>query len=124
MLRQPIAEPAVEGTYKASSGIKDFFQRLFALRQVDKDYEELKSRVAELELQNQLMENIQTENQRLIELLGFVEDNPQYKYISAQGDSQRPGQLVYGIYHQPGDKRRRGSGHGGCQSVWTYRKDN
>ena len=86
-----VAEPAVEGTYKASSGIKDFFQRIFALRQVDKDYEELKSRVAELEIENQLMESLQTENQRLTELLGFVEDNPQYKYISARVIAKDPG---------------------------------
>ena len=86
-----VAEPAVEGTYKASSGIKDFFQRIFALRQVDKEYEELKKQVAELEIKNQLMENLQAENQRLIDLLGFVEDNPQYKYISAQVIAKDPG---------------------------------
>ncbi len=86
-----VAEPAVEGTYKASSSVKNFFQRLFALRQVDKEYAELKSRVAELEVQNQLMENIQKENERLMELLGFVEDNPQYKYISARVIAKDPG---------------------------------
>ena len=86
-----VTEPAVEGTYKASSSVKDFFQRLFALRQVDKEYAELKSRVAELEVQNQLMENIQKENERLMELLGFVEDNPRYKYISARVIAKDPG---------------------------------
>ena len=86
-----VAEPTVEGTYKASGSVKDFFQRLFALRQVDKEYAELKSRVAELEVQNQLMENIQKENERLMELLGFVEDNPQYKYISASVIAKDPG---------------------------------
>ena len=86
-----VSEPAVEGAYKASSGIKDFFQRLFALRQVDKEYEELKSKVKELELDNQFMKDLQMENQRLLELLGFVEENPQYKYISARVIAKDPG---------------------------------
>ncbi len=86
-----VTEPAVEGTYKASSVIKDFFQRLFALRQVDKDYEELKSKAMELELENQFMRDLQLENERLIDLLGFVEQNPQYKYISARVIAKDPG---------------------------------
>lgn len=86
-----VTEPAVEGTYKASSGIKDFFQRLFALRQVDKQYEELKAKVMELELDNQFMKDLQSENLRLLELLGFVEDNPEYKYLSARVIAKDPG---------------------------------
>jgi len=86
-----VAKPAVEGTYKASSGIKDFFQRLFFLRQVDKEYEEQKVRIMELELENQFMKDLQLENQRLIELLGFVEQNPQYKYTSARIIAKDPG---------------------------------
>ncbi len=86
-----LSEPAVEGTYKVSGGIKDFFQRLFALRQVDKEYEELKSRVLKLELENQQLENLKLENERLMELLGFAEDNPEYKYINATVIAKDPG---------------------------------
>jgi rod shape-determining protein MreC len=86
-----VAEPAVEGTYNVSGGIKDFFQRLFALRQVDKEYEELKSRVLQLELENQQLENLKLENERLTELLGFTEDNPEYKYINAKVIAKDPG---------------------------------
>lgn len=86
-----VAEPVVEETYTASSGVKDFFQRLFALRQVDKQYDELKSKVIELEIENQFMKDLQDENDRLIELLGFVEDNPEYKYISARVIAKDPG---------------------------------
>ncbi len=86
-----VAEPAVEGTYNASGGIKDFFQRLFALRQVDREYEELKSRVLQLELENQQLENLKLENERLTELLGFAEDNPEYKYINAKVIAKDPG---------------------------------
>ncbi len=86
-----VLKPAVEGTYNASMSIKNFFQRLFALRQVDKDYEELKSRINELEIANQFMKDLQTENQRLVELLGYMDKNPEYKYISARVIAKDPG---------------------------------
>lgn len=86
-----VLEPAVEGTYNVSSGIKDFFQRLFALRKVDKDYAELKSKYKELELENQFMKELQQENQRLANLLGYKEDNPEYKYIHAKVIAKDPG---------------------------------
>jgi rod shape-determining protein MreC len=86
-----VLEPAVEGTYNVSSSIKDFFQRLFALRKVDKDYAELKSRCKELELENQFMKELQEENRRLADLLGYKEDNPEYKYIHAKVIAKDPG---------------------------------
>lgn len=86
-----VLEPAVEGTYNVSSGIKDFFQRLFALRKVDKDYAELKSKYKELELENQFMKELQQENQRIAKLLGYKEDNPEYKYIHAKVIAKDPG---------------------------------
>ena len=119
-----IAEPAVEGTYKASSGIKDFFQRLFALRQVDKEYEEQKTRIMELEIENQFMKDLQKENQRLIELLGFVEDNPQYKYISARIIAKDPGSWFMEFTINRGTDDGRRGGHGSRKPARPYRKDN
>lgn len=84
-------EPVVEGTYNVSISIKDFFQRLFALRQVDKDFAELKGKINKLEVENQFMKDLQLENQRLVELLGYMEKNPEYKYISARVIAKDPG---------------------------------
>jgi rod shape-determining protein MreC len=86
-----VLEPAVEGTYNVSSNIKDFFQRLFALRRVDKEYAELKSKCKELEIENQFMKELQQENKRLADLLGYKEDNPEYKYIHARVIAKDPG---------------------------------
>ncbi len=86
-----LIEPAVEGTYNASMSVKNFFQRLFALRQVDRDYQELKSKVMELELENQFMKDLQNENDRLIDLLGYIDENPEYQYINARIIAKDPG---------------------------------
>ena len=90
-LANTVMEPAIEGTYNTSMSVKNFFQRLFALRKVDTDYLELKSRVMALELDNQFMKNLQLENQRLVDLLGYIENNPEYQYISAQVIAKDPG---------------------------------
>lgn len=86
-----VMKPAVEGTYNSSMSVKNFFQRLFALRQIDKDYAELKSKIIALELDNQFMKDLQIENDRLIDLLGYMERNPEYKYISARVIAKDPG---------------------------------
>ncbi len=73
--------PAVSGSYKASSGVKEFFQKLFGVRDVDREYEELKKRLTELEIEYNYKKDLEQENERLTELLGFKESYPEYQYI-------------------------------------------
>ena len=89
--------PVVSGMNSATGAIRDFFQRLFALRDVDKQYEQLKSRVASLELENQFMADLQKDNEGLTKLLGFKEAYPQYSYLPANVIGKQPGSWFINI---------------------------
>jgi rod shape-determining protein MreC len=91
------AVPVVSGIHGAAASVRDFFMRLFALRNVDKQYEELKNRVALLELENQFMGDLQKENERLTKLLGFETKYPQYSYLPARVVGKQPGSWFINI---------------------------
>ena len=83
--------PAVKGSYNASSGVKEFFQKLFGVRDVDKEFEELKKRLTDLEIEYQFKKDLEEENKRLTKLLGFQEAYPEYKYIHTSVMAKDPG---------------------------------
>lgn len=74
------AAPAVSGLNGFTASIKDFFNRLFALRDVDKKYNDLKMRNQMLEVENQFMQDLQQENETLYTMLGAKEQQyPDFK---------------------------------------------
>lgn len=79
-----VAAPSVSGINGFFGSISDFFSRLFATRDVDKEYEAQKIRIQQLEITNQLMQDLQDENERLNKLLGFEEKYPEYVYLPAR----------------------------------------
>ena len=83
--------PAVSAASTVTGSIKGFFQRLFGLSAMDKEYEQLKNRVQLLELENQFMQELQKENERLTKLLGFEEKYPEYDCLPARIIGQEPG---------------------------------
>ena len=83
--------PAVGGAYKASTSVKDFFQRLFGIRDVDREYAELKIRLTELEVEYEWKQDLERENERLTRLLGFQESYPEYQYIHTEIIAKDPG---------------------------------
>lgn len=85
------AEPAVEGASGFGASIRDFFGRLFALRDVDKQYEQLKTENQMLKTQNQFMQDLQSENERLMKLLEFKTDYPTFKCLPAHVIGKEPG---------------------------------
>jgi rod shape-determining protein MreC len=75
--------PLMSWTQKAVSGTRDFFARLFGLRDIDKEYNDLKALVAQYELESQWTQELIRENERLTTLLGFTKKYPQYTYMYA-----------------------------------------
>lgn len=78
------AAPAVSGVSAVAVSVRDFFLKLFGARDVDREYEALKARVQQLEVANQLMQDLQLENERLMKLFNFKEQYPNYEYIPAR----------------------------------------
>jgi len=85
------AQPVVAGASGFGASISDFFNRLFALRDVDKQYAELKTRVQILEAENQLMQETIAENERLTEQLGFKKQYPEFTCLPARVIGKEPG---------------------------------
>lgn len=90
-----VASPAVSGSSGFASSVKEFVLRLFGARDVDKEYEQLKIRVQQLETANQIMQDLQLENERLMELLGYAEKYPNYEYIPARVTGRVPGSWFF-----------------------------
>lgn len=85
------AEPVVAGASGFTASIRDFFERLFGLRDVDKEYADLQVRVKQLELTSQITLDLQKENERLNHLLGFEEQYPDFTYMPARVIGKEPG---------------------------------
>ena len=84
-------EPAVSASYSTAANIREFFRRLFSMRAVDQEYQQLKQRVIELELEHQWAMELQRENESLTGLLGYKERNPEYQYVHAEIIARDPG---------------------------------
>ena len=92
-----IAAPAVGSVHRATSSVKDFFLRLFALRDIDKEYEQLKAQNAALQMENWLMADLQKEYERNTEMLGFEKKYPQFEYLPARVIGSQPGNWFVNI---------------------------
>lgn len=78
------AAPVVGGVHGFAASVKDFFNRLFALRDVDKKYNDLQIEVQRLQAENQSMQNLQDENERLYTLLDAKEHQyPNFTCLAA-----------------------------------------
>lgn len=86
-----VVAPLQDGATKTTNAVSGFFARLFATRDVDKEYSQLKDRVSELETENSMMSELTAENERLTQLLGLTEQYPQYEFIHASVSARDPG---------------------------------
>ncbi|MGI5877110.1 MAG: rod shape-determining protein MreC [Christensenellales bacterium] len=82
--------PFMRWTHSAASGVRDFFARIFGIRDIDREYEELKKRVAQLELEKEWAQELIDENKRLTALMGFTRQYPQYLYMNAEVIARDP----------------------------------
>lgn len=78
-----VAQPVQTFASKASSDIIDFFQNLFNTTDADKENQQLKVYIAQLEQDLAKQEQIQKENERLKTLLSFTETMSTESYITA-----------------------------------------
>jgi rod shape-determining protein MreC len=85
------AAPAVSGASGFAVSVRDFFDRLFGLRDIDREYKEMQVRIQQLEAANQFMQDLQKENERLNDLLGFKEQYPDFTFIPARVIGKEPG---------------------------------
>lgn len=78
-----IAQPVQTFASNVSNGIVDFFARVFNATDADKENEQLKLRVAQLEQSEKELEELRLENERLKQLLNYAQTNESYKYVTA-----------------------------------------
>lgn len=69
---------------RASESIADFFRNLFNTTDLDKDNEQLRGELALYEQDKIRLEELEKENARLKELLGYVDELGDYKYCTAK----------------------------------------
>ncbi|HHY82624.1 MAG TPA: rod shape-determining protein MreC [Clostridiales bacterium] len=77
--------------YRIATSISNFIQYIGERRQLSEQYEYLKDRVAQLEEQQLLMDEVIRENQRLKRLLDFKEENEQFKVSGVRITGKNPG---------------------------------
>lgn len=78
-----VVQPIQTFASNASNGIIGFFQRLFKTTDADKENEQLKLRIAQLEQAQYELEQLKLENERLKELLNYSEIDQNYEYVTA-----------------------------------------
>ncbi|HWQ58424.1 MAG TPA: rod shape-determining protein MreC [Clostridia bacterium] len=85
-----VVQPVQTFAAKASNEIISFFQRVFKTTDADKELEQLKVRMAQLEAAEEENERLKAENERLKALLNYVETLGDYEYVTATviGNSQ------------------------------------
>lgn len=81
---------AAEGGNKAVRAVKDFCTWLVSWRDISRENDTLKSRVAELETELGRMDEVKQENNRLSNLMGFAQDYPEFDYVQAAVTSRDP----------------------------------
>lgn len=85
-----VLQPVQTFAAKASNGIINFVQRVFKTSDADKELEQLKVRMAQLEQAEAENSTLKAENERLKELLNYVDTLENYDYVTAvvTGNSQ------------------------------------
>lgn len=74
-----------------ANGVGSFFRNLFSPSNLEQENIGLQEQVAKLQQQVQTMQELEAENERLKDLLAYVEDNTTYTYITAQVVTRDPG---------------------------------
>ncbi len=83
--------PVNRGFYTFFDSISDFFTNVFNPTKAEAENVELKKELSKLREESSQMEELQKENQRLTELLGFVQQNPRYTTVAATVVGKDPG---------------------------------
>ncbi|MEG1548449.1 MAG: rod shape-determining protein MreC [Clostridia bacterium] len=86
-----VVQPVQSFAATASDSIINFFNRVFKTTDVDKENRQLKVKIAQLEQMETDLEMEKQENQRLKELLKYVETNSEYDYVTAKVIAMNPG---------------------------------
>ena len=85
-----VVQPVQTFAAKASNAIISFFQRVFKTTDADKELEQLRVRLAQLETAEEENERLKAENERLKMLLNYTETLGDYQFVTATviGNSQ------------------------------------
>lgn len=77
------AEPVLSFVNSLTDNVSLFFERVFYPSQIQQENEELKKKISSLERELVLFEEVSRENARLSELLQYVEQNADMRYVTA-----------------------------------------
>lgn len=77
-----VVQPVQTFASNASGAIIDFFENMFRTTDADKENEQLKVYIAQLEQSVNELEALRQENDRLKSLLSFVDEIKDYKYVT------------------------------------------
>lgn len=86
-----VLQPVQTFASNASDAIIDFFENVFNTTDADQENKQLKVYISQLEQSLTEMETIRQENDRLKDLLAFVESMPDYEYVSGSVISHAQG---------------------------------
>ncbi len=79
-----VVKPVQSFAAKSSDSIYHFFQKVFSTTDADKENEQLRAYIAQLEENQSGMTELQNENARLKDLLNYVQDDTQSEYLTAR----------------------------------------
>ncbi len=79
-----VTQPVQTFASDVSNGIIGFFERIFKTTDSDRENEQLKLRLAQLEQAEYELEQLKLENERLKALLNYSGTNESYKYVTAK----------------------------------------
>jgi len=96
--------PFQKGLYTASSAVYNFFSEIGEWRNMEKNYEELKTKVANLEKELIKLEELENENSRLKKLLEFSNENEEFIVTGARVIAKNPGNWFNLITIDKGEK--------------------
>ncbi len=85
------AASGIQGIFSGiANGVGSFFRNLFSPSDLEGENIGLREQIAQLQQQVQTMQELQAENERLKELLSYVENNSTYTYITARVVTKDP----------------------------------
>ncbi len=79
-----VVKPVQSFASRSSDAIYAFFQRVFSTTDADRENEQLRAYIAQLEENQSGMSELQQENERLKNLLNYAQENAETEYLSAR----------------------------------------
>ncbi len=79
-----VVKPVQGFAARSSDAIYHFFQRVFSTTDADKENEQLRAYIAQLEEKQSGMNELQQENERLRSLLNYASNNTETEYLTAR----------------------------------------